>query len=101
MARISGPTVEEPWPAVTAADRRRLLAGLLREVSRTFYLTLRVLPSSLREPVGLAYLLARAADTVADTRLISPGDRLGHLLGFRDQVKGPARLEDLRRLSRR
>ena len=100
MARDSGPTVEEPWPAVTAADRRRLLAGLLREVSRTFYLTLRVLPSDLREPVGLAYLLARAADTVADTRLISPGDRLGHLLAFRGQIEGPARLEDLRQLER-
>jgi farnesyl-diphosphate farnesyltransferase len=100
MARVSGPTVEEPWPEVTAADRRRLLAGLLREVSRTFYLTLRVLPSDLREPVGLAYLLARAADTVADTRLISPGDRLGHLLAFRGQIEGPARLEDLRQLER-
>jgi farnesyl-diphosphate farnesyltransferase len=100
MARDPGPTVEESWPAVTAADRRRLLAGLLREVSRTFYLTLRVLPSDLREPVGLAYLLARAADTVADTRLISPGDRLGHLLAFRGQIKGPARLEDLRKLER-
>jgi farnesyl-diphosphate farnesyltransferase len=98
MARVPGSTFEESWPAVTAADRRRLLAEVLRGVSRSFYLTLRVLPSDLREPVGLAYLLARAADTVADTRLISPGDRLGHLLAFRDQVKGPARLEALRQL---
>ncbi len=98
MARVLDPTSEEPWPAVTAADRRRLLAGVLRGVSRSFYLTLRVLPLDLREPVGLAYLLARAADTVADTRLIPPGDRLDHLLGFRDQVKGPARLEALRQL---
>ena len=45
-----------------------LLGPLLRRVSRSFYLTLRVLPATLRTPIGLAYLLARAADTLADTR---------------------------------
>jgi len=38
-----------------------------------------VLPRTLREPIGLAYLLARAADTVADTRLIPRPERLRHL----------------------
>jgi farnesyl-diphosphate farnesyltransferase len=37
------------------------------------------LPGTLREPIGLAYLLARAADTVADTRLIARSERLRHL----------------------
>ena len=41
-------------------------AALLKEVSRSFHLTLRVLPRSVRRPIGLAYLLARATDTVAD-----------------------------------
>ena len=77
-------------PVIIQADRERLLTGLLRGVSRTFYLTLRVLPKSLREPVGLAYLLARAADTIADTRLLPPRERLGHLLAFRSLVEGPA-----------
>ena len=40
---------------------------LLKGVSRSFGLTLRLLPEGLREPVGLAYLLARASDTIADT----------------------------------
>jgi farnesyl-diphosphate farnesyltransferase len=40
---------------------------LLRSVSRSFYLSLRFLPKPLREPLSLAYLLARATDTIADT----------------------------------
>ena len=43
------------------------MKAILRSVSRSFYLTIRWLPRALREPVGLAYLLARATDTVADT----------------------------------
>jgi farnesyl-diphosphate farnesyltransferase len=39
---------------------------LLRRVSRSFYLTLRMLPAGVREPVSLAYLLARLSDTEAD-----------------------------------
>ncbi|HEV2045308.1 MAG TPA: squalene/phytoene synthase family protein, partial [Chthoniobacterales bacterium] len=52
----------------TAADSVRQLRGsILRSVSRTFYLSVRISPKRLREPVALAYLLARASDTVADT----------------------------------
>lgn len=40
---------------------------MLRSVSRSFYLSLRILPKPLREPLSLAYLLARATDTIADT----------------------------------
>ena len=79
-------------------DEKRLLEGVLRGVSRSFYLTLRVLPTELRKPVGLAYLLARAADTIADTRLLPQGQRLGHLLRFRGQVEGPASVEALRQI---
>jgi len=39
---------------------------LLKAVSRSFYLSLRFLPEGLREPLGLAYLLARTSDTIAD-----------------------------------
>jgi farnesyl-diphosphate farnesyltransferase len=45
-----------------------LLRGpLLRSVSRSFYLSIRLLPAQLRDPIALAYLLARATDTLADT----------------------------------
>ncbi|MEW6280706.1 MAG: squalene/phytoene synthase family protein [Candidatus Eremiobacterota bacterium] len=56
-----------------------LLTDVLREVSRAFYLSLRVLPRAMREPLGLAYLAARAADTVADTAALPPEARLDFL----------------------
>ncbi|MBI4412919.1 MAG: squalene/phytoene synthase family protein [candidate division NC10 bacterium] len=61
-----------------------LLGSLLKPVSRSFYLSLRVLPREVREPVGLAYLFARAADTIADTRVLDQADRLIHLEALRD-----------------
>ncbi|HEY2021573.1 squalene/phytoene synthase family protein [Paraburkholderia sp.] len=70
--------------------RAFLLGPLLKGVSRSFYLTLRVLPARMRDPIGLAYLLARAADTIADTPLIPPDQRLALLLALRHQVNGVA-----------
>lgn len=64
-----------------ALDR---LNTVLKRVSRSFYLSLQILPQSLRTPIGLAYLFARAADTIADTALISPADRLPLLEQFRN-----------------
>ncbi|MCI0440036.1 MAG: squalene/phytoene synthase family protein, partial [Chloroflexi bacterium] len=75
------------------------MTELLKGVSRAFYLTLRVLPGGLREPIGLAYLLARAADTIADTRLLPQGERLKRLLAFRAQVEGPASARALREIA--
>ena len=82
-------------PAVSRRERRRLLRATLREVSRSFYLSIRVLPEGLQKPVGLAYLLARAADTIADTALLRPDDRLRLLLLFRAQLDGSPSLEAL------
>lgn len=52
---------------------------ILQGVSRSFGLSIRLLPSALREPVGLAYLLARATDTVADTTQVPTPRRLALL----------------------
>src|SRR5438093_7144182 len=65
-----------------------LLGDLLRQVSGSSYLSLAVLPRALREPLGLAYLLARAADTIADTRLVARAERLGHLETLRRSCAG-------------
>lgn len=65
-----------------------VLGRILKRVSRTFYLSLAVLPKDLRRPVGLAYLFARAADTITDTRLISREKRLEYLELFRAEVRG-------------
>jgi farnesyl-diphosphate farnesyltransferase len=63
--------------------------ALLRRVSRSFYLSLAILPKSLRPPIGLAYLLARATDSVADTRLIPRHERLGRLRELRSAIATP------------
>ena len=54
-------------------DAEELGGKLLEGVSRSFFLTLKALPQGLREPLSLAYLLARAADTMADTASV-PGE---------------------------
>ncbi|MCX7886562.1 MAG: squalene/phytoene synthase family protein [Verrucomicrobiae bacterium] len=58
---------------------RELLGPLLKGVSRSFYLTLRVLPRAIRPQISLAYLLARATDTIADTGVV-PRERRVELL---------------------
>lgn len=70
--------------------REKLLGDLLKRVSRSFYLSLAVLPRSVRAPVGLAYLFARAADTISDTRLISREERLRHVEALRAELRGEA-----------
>jgi len=62
------------------------MPDLLRQVSRSFYLTLRVLPSAIRPQIGLAYLLARTTDTIADTQLISVGHRRAALRQMRAAI---------------
>lgn len=62
------------------------LDSILKGVSRSFYLTLRFLPRSVRPQISLAYLIARAADTVADTNIIPVEHRIQTLKSIRDSV---------------
>lgn len=48
---------------------------LLKSVARSFYLTISWLPSRLQRSVGLAYLLARVSDTIADEGMLSFEER--------------------------
>lgn len=48
---------------------------LLSCVSRSFDLTIRLLPGALQTPVATGYLLARATDTVADTATLPLAER--------------------------
>lgn len=64
---------------------------LLESVSRSFYLSLKFLPAELRGAVSLAYLLARASDTLADAEGLAPALRLGLLDDFAGLLRaGPA-----------
>lgn len=69
----------------TLSSKHELLRDLLKRVSRLFYTTLVVVPANVRDQVGLAYLFARAADTIADTELIDRPRRLGFLNRLREQ----------------
>ena len=64
------------------------LNDLLRATSRSFYLTLRVLPASVRPQISLAYLLARTTDTIADTELVPLEQRLDSLRKLRERILG-------------
>ena len=64
-----------------------LLGDLLRSVSRAFYLSLRILPPRCRTPMATAYLLARAADTIADTESLPPQRRCEHLRAYAQAVR--------------
>ena len=66
----------------------KALNDLLRATSRSFYLTLRVLPAAVRPQIGLAYLLARTTDTIADTELVPPAQRLAALQALRGRILG-------------
>jgi farnesyl-diphosphate farnesyltransferase len=64
------------------------LNDLLRATSRSFYLTLRVLPAAVRPQIGLAYLLARTTDTIADTEILPVERRLDALQKLRERILG-------------
>src|SRR2546426_5000846 len=82
---------------VTRASPDTLLRTVLRSVARSFYLALALVPSDVRAQVGVAYLLARAADTIADTDLIEHPLRLQYLTRFREWAMDPTRREDVLR----
>ncbi len=62
---------------------------ILQGVSRSFALSIRLLPGALRQQVGLAYLLARLTDTVADTTTVAAGQRLSLLGSLQNAIRNP------------
>ena len=71
------------WRTMTGAANE-----LLKATARSFYLTLRVLPEPVRAQIGLAYLLARTTDTVADTEIVPVAERLAALRRLRERITG-------------
>jgi len=66
------------------------LNPLLKQVSRSFYLSIRVLPRQIRPQIGLTYILARATDTVADTTSAPAELRKEILLEMRAEIAAAA-----------
>lgn len=57
---------------------------LLRQVSRSFYLTLRALPLAVRRELCLGYLLARGSDSIADSSSVEHSVKLAALQQFQE-----------------
>ena len=88
-ARAPGAEVEPP----ELADAR--LLPLLKQVSRSFYLTIRVLPGEVSSQIALAYLLARATDTIADSTQPSVALRMEALRELAAAIQGTAPKESV------
>lgn len=73
---------------------------LLRSVSRTFYLSIRILPGALRRPVGTAYLLARTSDTIADSEEAPVAVRLRRLDDFNKMLLSGANAQTISNIQR-
>ncbi|MFN2476705.1 MAG: phytoene/squalene synthase family protein [Chthoniobacterales bacterium] len=80
-------------------NSKELRTDVLRSVSRSFYLSIRVLPAPLRDPIALGYLLARATDTIADTTEIEPATRLQHLQTLAGLIQDGGNVEIARDLA--
>ena len=68
-----------------------LETNVLKGVSRSFYLTLRLLPAPMRSAASLGYLLARTSDTIADTATIPVAERLRLLSRYAEAVANGGR----------
>ena len=62
--------------------------NLLKSTSRSFYPTLKYLPKKVRGQIGLLYLLARVADTIADSKHGDTEELLKLLRNYNDFTQG-------------
>ena len=66
---------------------------LLKATSRSFHLTLTSLPNSVRDQVGLLYLLARLADTIADSKTKDVDALIEALDGYQNLLVNDEKLD--------
>lgn len=84
MPTISVAGLERSMPVLVNEQ----IDGLLERTSRSFYPTLKYLPRKTRGQIGLLYLLARVADTIADTKHGDTEVLLQHLEDYNAVVQG-------------
>src|SRR5579864_7554687 len=87
MSAVENLVVEPPQHRVSISNLR---GPILRRVSRSFYLSIRLLPKKLRDPVALGYLLARGSDTIADTANLPVDQRAEKLRLLARGIQGEA-----------
>lgn len=87
MIAVRGEAVSAEAPSARAASDQAISDQVLNRVSRSFALSLRALPPPTRPAITAAYLLARAADTLCDTRVLPPSERRQWLQRFRAWIR--------------
>ena len=70
---------------------------LIPKLSRSFALTIPKLPPNLQSTVGVAYLLCRAVDTIEDSRLSHPDQKVSQLENFLAAVDDANIVQDVSR----
>ena len=74
--------------------------ALLESTSRSFYPTLKYLPKKIRGQIGLLYLLARIADTIADSKEGETSELIRILTQYNEVAQGKSEvLPDFTHLS--
>ncbi|MBC7979417.1 MAG: squalene/phytoene synthase family protein [Armatimonadetes bacterium] len=71
-----------------------LETDVLKGVSRSFYLSLRLLPKPMRTAASVGYLLARTSDTIADSAVLNRCLRMAYLESLLGQVNGEIECTD-------
>ena len=79
------PSNRGDWMAVLVNAK---IDALLEATSRSFYPTLKYLPKKVRGQIGLLYLLARVADTIADSKHGETEFLLNILREYNDVAQG-------------
>ena len=82
-------TTAPPFRRQTGPGLNRQQRLLLSRVSRSFDLSIRLLPKALQAPVAIGYLLARATDTVADTSALPLAERQALLDLMKEAIHTP------------
>ena len=82
-------TTAPPFRRQTGPGLNRQQRLLLSRVSRSFDLSIRLLPPALQAPVAIGYLLARATDTVADTSALPLAERQALLDLMKEAIHAP------------
>lgn len=65
------------------------LKNILKNTSRSIYLSIKMMPRDARELFAVGYLLCRAADTITDTSPIAPDEKLSVIKKFPQMVEKP------------
>jgi farnesyl-diphosphate farnesyltransferase len=84
---------------LTSRGEREYRDQLVRGVSRTFALSIEVLPGVLRDAVSVAYLCFRVADGIEDHATMPPDRKAGLLRLWASVLQGEASVEQLSTLA--